>query len=442
MHGVQRTTKKMRSSISNQPKTTAIMTKQFIYTSAVTALLASGLASCSSDDAIDNEIAENKLAPITMTVGTDEEISDNTLTRTSITFTGGIELSGTQNVWEGNDVVWAYSTSKNFFNKLKADNKAGDKYHDKELDFSSDGEVSYTADERLVLFNCGDNSGNTNLTNDEKYNIKLTRNNDDNLMVSVYGGGEDGRTYTDEGNAFSLRRVSAVVKDDGKLYKTSTSKNASTSSFQNTASKVYFYMPAKSIEDAEKLAKLTYKIIISVADAEENEGYPKSVSFKFDNTLSTKTSDNEKVFDTKTGAVTEWGEALKVKFTPNGSDLRHMSSAIWNTTSGADDELQGMVFFLLPPNVYTKVSVKVRVEAPANENIDEDIKALCKTYSYTFAPEEDSYYDNSDPNLKSTNGFTTEKLGAIWNRTNSSAKPFGFFASSGASTGWVVTEND
>lgn len=421
------------------------MTKQFIYISAVTALLASGFASCSSDDAIDNEIAENKLAPITMTVGTDEETSDNTLTRTSITFTGGTELSSTQNVWEGNDVVWAYSTSKNFFNKLKTDSKAGDKYHDKELDFSSEGDVSYEVNERLVLFNCGDNSGNTNLTNDKDgYNIKLTRNEDDNLMVSVYGGGEDGRTYTDEGNAFSLRRVSAVVKEDGKLYKTSTSKKASTSSLQNTASKVYFYMPAKSKDDAEKLAKLTYKIIISVADEEENEGYPESVSFKFDNTLSTKTSDNEKVFDTKTGAVTKWGKALKVKFTADDSNLRHKSSAIWNTTSDADDELQGMVFFLLPPNVYTKVSVKVRVEAPEGETIDEDIKALCKTYSYTFAPEdEDSYYNNSDPNQKSTNGFTTEKLGAIWNRTTiGGAKPYGFFANSGASTGWVVTEND
>lgn len=421
------------------------MTKQFIYSSAVVALLAGSFASCSSDDTLDGNVAENELAPISLTVTSDEETSHSTIARTGIIFTGGTELSGTQNVWEKGDVVWVYSTANNYFNKLESVSNSSDAYHEKELNFTSgSNKVSYEPGERVILFNTGVNDGTTNVTTEgSTANITLTRAEDDNLMVCVYGDGETVPTYSDEGNAFSLRRVSAVLKEDGMFYKTTSATKASTASLQNTYTKVYFTMPALNAEDAAKLAKLTYKIVVNVVDEDENEGYPSTISYKFDNTLSTKGSDNEKAFDTKNSPVYgNWGNKLQVKFTADGKDARHKSSSLWNTTAGADDENLGMVFFLLPPDVYTKISVKVRVEAPEGETLDDDIKALCKTYSYTFAPDEDGYYDNSDVNAKSANGFMTEKLGAIWDRTTSAAKPAGFLAKSGASTGWVVTEND
>lgn len=432
----------MMTSIFNPTRTT-IMTKQFIYSSAVAALLASSFASCSSDDIINDNSAETKLAPISMTVGADEEGSHSTIKRTGMVFTGGTSISGTQNVWEANDVVWAYSPAQDYFNKLVSISNSADDFHEKEINFASgDNKVDYEPDERVILFNTGDNTGNTNLVSSEDGNVKLTRATDDNLMVCVYGDGESVPAYTDEGNAFSFRRSSAILKEDGLFYKTTSATKSSSISLQNTYTKVYFTIPALSKEDAEKLAKLTYKIVVKVTDNEDNSGYPQTVAYTFDNTLVNKNGTNgEKVFDDAT--TTTWGKQLQVKFTPNGADARHKSSSLWNTTSGADDENLGMVFFLLPPNIYKNISVKVRIEATDGETIDEDIKALCKTYSFAFAPtSEDDYYDCSDCNAKSSSGFQTEKLDAIWNRTNSSAKPAGFLARSSASTGWVVTEND
>lgn len=417
------------------------MTKQFIYSSAMVALLAGSFASCSSDDTLDGNVAENELAPISLTVTSDEETSHSTIARTGIVFEGGSTISGTQNVWEKGDVVWVYSTANTYFNKLESVSNSQDAFHEKELNFSSgSNKVSYEPNERVILFNTGVNDGTTNQTDGT---IKLTRASDDNLMVCVYGDGETVPTYSDEGNAFSMRRVSAVLKEDGMFYKTTSADKASTASLQNTYTKVYFTMPALDAEDAAKLAKLTYKIVVKATDSDDNSGYPQTVSYTFDNTLVNKSGSNgEKVFD-DSSVETTWGKQLQVKFTANGADARHQSKSLWNTTAGADDVNQGMVFFLLPPNIYKSISVKVRVEAPAGETLDDNIKALCKTYTYTYAPEdEDKYYDNSDPNAKSINGFQTEKLGDIWVRNTSAAKPVGFLAKSGASTGWVVTEND
>lgn len=404
------------------------------------AALACGVLSLSScsDDA-DGIVAENQLKPLSLTVSSESSESSSTThgplrAGMSVQYTEGGTFQSLQSLWYSEDVVWAYSSKTKAYNKLESVASGANTYGGKVMGYASgNNPVSYEAGEKLILFNCGVQDESIQVKDNNSVNLKLSRSTNDNDMVIVYGDG-NGTPYSDAGCPFSLRRSSATVGEDGQL--TPTEDNASAVSFLSATPKLMLEIPALDANDVKELSKLTFKIIVSLSDYDEEEGsantgFPKTANLKFlSGTASTLKGSN--VFSTKNYSV-DWGESLKVKFTESGTGSKK-TSTIWKTATG-DDQFKGYVFIPVPCIQYGSVTVKVRVECPSGTTTT--LSDLCKTYTFTY----NKAFGSADINVQS-NVAKVFELGQIWTRSNASGAKPSCFGTGADAPHWVVSEND
>lgn len=404
------------------------------------AALACGVLSLSScsDDA-DGIVAENQLKPLSLTVSSESSESSSTThgplrAGMSVQYTEGGTFQSLQSLWYSEDVVWAYSSKTQAYNKLEPVTSDANTYGGKVMGYASgNNPVSYEAGEKLILFNCGVQDESIQVKDNNSVNLKLSRSTNDNDMVIVYGDG-NGTPYSDAGCPFSLRRSSATVGEDGQL--TPTEEGASAVSFLSATPKLMLEIPALDANDVEELSKLTFKIIVTLSDYDEDDGtsytgFPQTASLKF----LAGTSNNLKgsnVFSSKNCNAT-WGDALKVKFTQSGTDSKK-TSTIWKTATG-DDQFKGYVFIPVPCVQYGGVTVKVRVECPSGTTTT--LSGLCKTYTFSYTKN----FGSTEINTQASVAKVYE-LGQIWTRNNASGAKPSCFGTGADAPHWVVSEND
>lgn len=403
------------------------------------AALACGVLSLSScsDDA-DGIVAENQLKPLSLTVSSESSESSSTThgplrAGMSVQYNDAGTFQALQSLWYSEDVVWAYSSKTKAYNKLESVASGANTYGGKVMGYASgNNPVSYEAGEKLILFNCGVQDESIQVTDNSNVNLKLSRATSDNDMVIVYGDGT-GTPYSDADCPFSLRRSSATVDEDGQL--TPTEDNASTVSFMTATPKLMLEIPALDANDVTELSKLTFKIIVSLSDWDEeseessNTGFPSSISLKF---LTGKNSTGASIISSNNYNLT-WGNDLKVKFTSDGADNAKKTSTIWKTAEGSD-QYKGYVFIPIPCILYGNVTVKVRVEDPTNNS---SLKDLCKTYTFSYK----KAFCGTGVNTASTVAKVYE-LGQIWTRNNASGAKPSCFGTGADAPHWVVSEND
>lgn len=380
--------------------------------------------SCSSENEEGVDESNVGLKSISVNLSLDENEEN---TRTSLL----IKSDNIQSKWYSDDIVWAYSPAKKYYNKLVPieDNSAS--FGQTEMHFISEGTVDYENGEMLILVYSGDKTGNTSkpgtgegiLTDSS---LSFNRASDDNTMAIIYGNSDN--HYSDTGNSFSVRGVAGTVTDG--LF------NASKLNMVSAMPKLRFSIPAIDTDDVESLSKLDYKIIVTLEnnDGTENKGFPKTVKLNF---LEGNDLKEQSVFGyPETDAIT-WGDDLKIKYTSNATERNAKSSSLWNytETGKADDDIdlyKGYIFIPFPAINYTKLTVRVRVENNSGETLTEDLNNLCKTYTFTN--------DGISLSLKKDYANRIYDIGSIWTRTSS--EPSAAPARIKAGNGWVVTENE
>lgn len=396
----------------------------------ITALLAfSALTfSCSSENEENLNNGNEELKPISVYLSSDE---DDMNTRTSLSITQYYVKYG----WYSDDIVWAYSPSKKYYNKLIPIEDNSAKYGNTEMHFKSEGTVDYTNNERLILLYSGDKTGNTSNpgtgeTGMTEASLSFSRAESDNKMVFIYGNKT--KPYSDDGNSFSIKGISGVVTDG-----VFTKKKLN---LVNVMPKLCFNIPAINEKDVTELSKLDYKIIVELKTSENsNAGYPDKVKLKLNTSVN---DDDYPVFLYQENNAIEWGDPLKVKYEANGTEINKKSSSLWKaeTNSKDVDNYRGYIFIPFPViESYAKLTVRVRIEYNGTENLSDDIKSLCKTY--TFEKENITFEANNKKGiLYADNTSKIYDIGSIWTRTSS--EPSAAPARIKAGNGWVVTENE
>lgn len=377
--------------------------KIFAYMFAL-ACFSGAVSSCSSDDVEDNG---EDVTPVLPAISGAISVADGNDTRGSMKYNtdGSLKLT-----WYADDYVWAYSPSKQFYNKLvpepNQDFGTGTTFN-----FVSEGNVNYTPGERLILIYSGYKTDDSQSSGAESEVKQITFKKRENTTLAIIcGNSEKGRVFSDEGNYFFFKVSSGTINDKGKL-----KTDADLRSYMPL---LRVGIPASDAADAEKLGKLDYTIKVSAKTQEQTtEGFPESVTYSLLD-ATTGLSKN------KTLAYPDdyytWGEPYVHSLTENDASQALKSYSLWHDKPvNTELELNGYVFIPIPALNYTELNVVVTVsDTDGNSGLSD----LCGTYSYTttkFTVGTDGTLDATAFDKKIVNRVL--QLGNIWTRGNETA---------------------
>ncbi len=376
--------------------------------------LVSGMASCSSDDNEDGIGGGNegsKLAPITVKLSAAD--GDGTRAALSNNVVGKVK-----NKWYEEDIVWAYSPSKHYYNKLKpsADEHAQEGYT--EMTFHSEGDVDYTVGERLILLYSGDKDGNASNPGNGDNNpatgentVIFERSENGNDMFFLWGN--DTRHFADNyidangkdrGNPYHMKTASATILDNGNL----ANGNDSKINLRSYIPLLRITLPATDFNNAQELAKLDYKITLRMKQG-DNIGYPSKLTFEY---LTGNALKYQDCLQYVADNPVEWdNNDLVLTLTHNGTTDWDKSSSIWydNTGENGYDNVNkpaGQILIPFPALEYDDMSIKVEVTNPDNVS---GLDAFVGTYVYTLPAGSTFHFDLTDEKANAV-----YPLGNVW----------------------------
>lgn len=406
--------------------------KIFFYT--LLAIFIGTITSCSSDETLDNVDNEtNILSPLTVNVSL-EDIE----TRGNLSMGSGTKV---KYAWYSDDIIWAYSPNNNWYNKLyPAPVSGSNNYGDTNMPFSSkaDETVKYDENETLIVILSGDKEGNTTKLGEKEDSNTLTfnrptssntqRSNPDNALVITSGNDEN--RFSVSGNPYFLMATCCKVSGEGILSK--FQGGTGSINVRGFIPLLRLNIPATSDDDAKDLSKLNYTITLTLKEGENSEGYPDNIKLKY---LQSSSLSEKNVFEYTDDPIT-WGNPLNITLTSDATVNADKSSSIWNSeaTTTKNTDKEGHIYIPFPALQYSKISVSVKVEAPASVT-DESLTSLCKTYTYTV-----ENVNGIKLTLDKESANKYYNIGDIWTRTSS--EPSAAPARIKAGNGWVVTENE
>lgn len=348
------------------------MTKAYLSMAAMAAFAAVTTACSSDDDAI--QVANTKtLSMVAHTNETEGDFDTAAKAKPSRINSYFNADNDAYSLWDGDDVVWAYSPAENAWNKMTATGTAGNKW----MPFACDN-AKYDDGEIMVLVYNGDNSFTPSTGS-----ITLNRPESDNDLAIVYGSSSATTHYSDKGNPFSIKRAGASV-ESGVLQSTDNQLV-----MINGMAKLRISLPAASAEEAAEMAKLQYQITVELSgntgrgtSNQFADKYPSSVVYTLRNADGLNSA--SEVYDVFSASKKNWGDKLKINIKP-GTDNKLNSSLLWNTSnSEAVDYLKGYILVPIPDANYTGVTVKVYVTNPNNETLSTTASSLVgKVWKYT-----------------------------------------------------------
>jgi len=434
---------------------------------------AGALASCSSDDEITSSVDGDIQTGKVITTAISNEGSSN---KTRMGFQMAKEKT-IANTLSYNDVVWAYSATANWFNKLKPTFDGGEEFVDTESKYVSDGTVKYNAKgEELLVIYTADRTTHKEAYEGSLNTWTLDRTNAHSHDLAYIHGPKDSIPYYDNNNAFAFRAAYGYVEakeDRGNLYGLTTKTDDNGENVVNLnklGNKVNLisYMPLlrfslpcatgvlgddeKETEVSKVLSQLDYKIIIdavpSSAGTSVTSGFPQKVEFtKITKTKQQTNEDPARPRDYQRCFVptsVTLGNSVKLYYK---ADAKVGSSEVangkyepsywlWHTNANAHtkdngmkedlesndykDMWQGYVFIPIAPVKYSLVRIKVNVSyAGKDEKLDAALEdsGILGTYEYSKTDlDEMEITASTKSHVDAAN--TVYDLGSIWSRSS------------------------
>lgn len=426
------------------------------YSLAALVAAAGALASCSSDDEI--------------TSGVDDNIQTGTIITTAIANEGssvetrmGLQIGdGTdKNTLFHDDVVWAYSETGKWFNKLVPTFSKKDP-GDTESTYESEGNTKFNADgEALLLIYTADKTTHTAAYEGTLDKWTLDRTKVHSHDLAYIHGAKDSIPYYDKNNAFSFKTAYGCVSSKGELCQLALKENGTETEVDVENSKgainLISYMPllrfdlpaAGSGSNSQKeindvLSKLDYKIIIDAVPSSAGEnvtsGFPQTVELtkitataKRDNKNQTRprayhncflptsiTTGNSLKLYYKAGVKADDDVVKNGKCEPSEwlwhATTEDEDKGTWEEDIKNDDRYKGYVFIPIAPTKYTTIKVRVNVSYAGNETKLKtalETSGILGTYEFSKADNYSITADTKDPE-NTTNQIY--KLGSIWSR--------------------------
>lgn len=385
--------------------------KIFAYMFAL-ACFSGAVSSCSSDDVEDNG---EDVTPVLPAISGAISVADGNDTRGSMKYNS--DKTALKLTWYADDYVWAYSPSKQFYNKLVPapgqDFGTGTSFN-----FVSEGNVNYTPGERLILIYSGYKTDDSQSSGAEKEVKEITFKKRENTTLAIIcGNSEKGRVFSDEGNYFFFKASSGTIDATGKL-----TKDADLRSYMPL---LRVGIPASDAADAEKLGKLDYTIKVSAKILDEtNEGFPESVTYSLLDATTGLSKNKTLAYPDK---YYTWGDPYVHSLTENNASPALKSYSLWHDKAeNTKLELNGYVFIPIPALNYTELNVVVTVSDPDGNS---GLADKCGTYSYkttnfTVVDKDDKetkYYTLDATAFKKEIVNRVLQLGNIWSRGTETA---------------------
>lgn len=373
--------------------------KIFAYVFAL-ACFSGAVSSCSSDDVEDNGEGATSVLPA---ISGEISAADGNDTRGSLKYNNKQALKLT---WYEDDYIWAYSPSKQFYNKLVP--VAGQKFGESTtIRFVSEGNVDYEPGETLILLYSGYKTDDSKGSGVAEAVKQITfKKRDNTTLAMICGNSEDGESvFSDKGNYFFFKASSATISADGTL-----DLHAALRSYMPL---LRIGIPASDADDAVALGKLNYTIKVSAKTKEQaTEGFPESVTYSL---LEGKDLTQNNTLGYPADNYYTWGEPYVYSLKENGTSPAFTSYSLWEDKPNKTDyELNGYVFIPIPALNYTELNVVVTV---SDEDGNSGLSNLCGTYSYTttkFTVGEDGTLDATAFDKKIVNRVL--QLGNIWEK--------------------------